>query len=408
MSDKHKDAQGEEAGWAYGRAKAGTPVPGWGFVQDQAEKFDGRVVGNKLSFPTEEGKQQFDIWYAENAPISLRVRSVFKPFRASQVSAAAPSDSDRTRALQYKREADALWKRVHAAETELAKFRASEGQAQTSAAEWCEPYGPYKREIFTLIHKIKQTKGDTEALAIGIAEILRAAQSADSTAPGAPESLQPVNDPLTERKTADIISRGYKKVGYVLQNEAGEYCLSAQSAVRWLKQNEYWRLMHEQDGSLFAAPTAQQSRSDRSPYIFGVKPPQTITAQQSLTAGGAVTDAMVDACYDRPEMVPPIAKKLMRETIARALAAAPLPPQVQPSEALDMVLLCDIKIGACTIRKGCTLRTLVARAESLHRMLMDHLPKPTPEQVAAFNALLPDQQPVTPSGALGDSNGGVA
>jgi hypothetical protein len=57
---------------------------------------------------------------------------------------------------------------------------------------------------------------------------------------------------LTRFKTDSVIARGYHIVGYVLVNEAGsDFCLSAQGAVRWLAQPHYWRLMHEQDGSLF-------------------------------------------------------------------------------------------------------------------------------------------------------------
>lgn len=74
--------------------------------------------------------------------------------------------------------------------------------------------------------------------------LARAPQPAPSTRLRSPD--------LTERKTNDIVSRGYKKVGYVLVNNAGEFCISAQSAVRWLPQAHYWRLMHEQNSRLFA------------------------------------------------------------------------------------------------------------------------------------------------------------
>lgn len=68
---------------------------------------------------------------------------------------------------------------------------------------------------------------------------------------------------LTNRKTAEIASTDYNIVGYVLRREDGDaVCISAESAVRWLPQAHYWRLMHEQDGSLFAerapAPQAEQ------------------------------------------------------------------------------------------------------------------------------------------------------
>lgn len=60
---------------------------------------------------------------------------------------------------------------------------------------------------------------------------------------------------LTNRKTAEIAATDYKIVGYVLRREDGEaVCISAESTVRWLPQAHYWRLMHEQGGSLFATP----------------------------------------------------------------------------------------------------------------------------------------------------------
>lgn len=85
-------AADEEPGWSYGRAKSSKPTPKWTEVQRCAEEFGGRVVGNKISFPTSEGKALFDIWYAENAPASLRVRSVFKPFRA--LASTTPQKAD--------------------------------------------------------------------------------------------------------------------------------------------------------------------------------------------------------------------------------------------------------------------------------------------------------------------------
>jgi hypothetical protein len=75
-----------------------------------------------------------------------------------------------------------------------------------------------------------------------------------------PATLAPVRDAcnLTERKTNDILTRGYRKAGYVLVNERGEFCISAQSAVRWLPGLHYWRLMHEQDGTLFSCKWSEQ------------------------------------------------------------------------------------------------------------------------------------------------------
>lgn len=86
-------------------------------------------------------------------------------------------------------------------------------------------------------------------------------------APAASEapSLTATHGPLhlTNRKTANIVERGYNIVGYVLRRADGaEVCLSAESAVRWLPQAHYWRLVHEQDGSLFQLPQAGAGADD--------------------------------------------------------------------------------------------------------------------------------------------------
>lgn len=60
---------------------------------------------------------------------------------------------------------------------------------------------------------------------------------------------------LTNRKTASIVERGYAIAGYVLRNKAGDYSLSAGSAVRWLPAAHYQRLMHEQNSTLFTVQT---------------------------------------------------------------------------------------------------------------------------------------------------------
>ena len=57
-------------------------------------------------------------------------------------------------------------------------------------------------------------------------------------------------------------------------------------------------------------------------------------------------------------------------------------------DPLDLPLPCDVTIGGGTIRKGVTLRALVMRAQGLHRALMHYMPKPTPEQLTAFQHLL--------------------
>lgn len=54
------------------------------------------------------------------------------------------------------------------------------------------------------------------------------------------------------------------------------------------------------------------------------------------------------------------------------LAATPQPAQVaEPADPLDTVLPCDIAVGHVNIRKGCTLRTVVARMQVLYDMALD-------------------------------------
>lgn len=53
------------------------------------------------------------------------------------------------------------------------------------------------------------------------------------------------NDKLTALKAAEICAmRGFKPTGVVLQNEKGDRCIVELSAVRWLKKDEMWGLMH--------------------------------------------------------------------------------------------------------------------------------------------------------------------
>lgn len=51
-------------------------------------------------------------------------------------------------------------------------------------------------------------------------------------------------DSLAARKTAHVMSQGYQIVGHILRKPGGDYALSAEGAVRWLKPPEYWKLMH--------------------------------------------------------------------------------------------------------------------------------------------------------------------
>jgi Zn finger protein HypA/HybF involved in hydrogenase expression len=62
--------------------------------------------------------------------------------------------------------------------------------------------------------------------------------------------------PLFDRKLAELRQRGYEVIGRVLHKD-GEYALF-DSSCRWLTKPQYQRLMHEQDGSLFATPKAAE------------------------------------------------------------------------------------------------------------------------------------------------------
>lgn len=50
--------------------------------------------------------------------------------------------------------------------------------------------------------------------------------------------------PLTESKTKTIISKGYKITGYVLTHDDGRKAISDMQAVRWLEQDQFWKIMH--------------------------------------------------------------------------------------------------------------------------------------------------------------------
>lgn len=73
-----------------------------------------------------------------------------------------------------------------------------------------------------------------------------------AAAPAPIQQASPV--PLFDRKLADLQQRGYEVIGRILHKN-GEYALF-DSSCRWLTKPQYQRLMHEQDGSLFATPPA--------------------------------------------------------------------------------------------------------------------------------------------------------
>ncbi len=75
------------------------------------------------------------------------------------------------------------------------------------------------------------------------------AQLAALSVPSAPVAL-------FDRKLADLERRGYSVIGRILHKD-GEYALF-DSSCRWLTSSQYQRLMHEQDGSLFADCAAPQ------------------------------------------------------------------------------------------------------------------------------------------------------
>lgn len=58
---------------------------------------------------------------------------------------------------------------------------------------------------------------------------------------------------------------------------------------------------------------------------------------------------------------------------ADAMLAASEPKKSELEDPLDTPLPCDIKVGAGTIKKGCKLRTLVARMEVLNGIVADSL-----------------------------------
>lgn len=65
---------------------------------------------------------------------------------------------------------------------------------------------------------------------------------------------KPASYSLFDRKLADLEQRGYEVIGRILHKD-GEYALF-DSSCRWLDKAKYDRLMHEQDGSLFAEKAA--------------------------------------------------------------------------------------------------------------------------------------------------------
>lgn len=74
------------------------------------------------------------------------------------------------------------------------------------------------------------------------------------------ELAQRGSNNLFNRKLVDLESRGYEVIGRILHKE-GQYALF-DSSCRWLSKEQYQRLMHEQDGSLFAPRAQPDSERD--------------------------------------------------------------------------------------------------------------------------------------------------
>lgn len=72
--------------------------------------------------------------------------------------------------------------------------------------------------------------------------------------------------PLFDRKLADLQQHGYEVIGRILHKD-GQYALF-DSSCRWLDTPQYQRLMHEQDGSLFAVPAGLCRSDGRCQYAI--------------------------------------------------------------------------------------------------------------------------------------------
>lgn len=141
---------------------------------------------------------------------------------------------------------------------------------------------------------------------------------------------------LTNRKTAEIAKTDYNIIGYVLRREDGDaVCISAESAVRWLPEAHYWRLMHEQDGSLFATPPATTGAStvphwyDSPQSALGGKTAREGYAAnpeyahlQPVGASTVLTDERIEqVSHERDALATAIRDAAVKAGIARADAA---------------------------------------------------------------------------------------
>lgn len=136
---------------------------------------------------------------------------------------------------------------------------------------------------------------------------------------------------LTNRKTAQIAATDYNIVGYVLRRTDGDaVCISAESAVRWLPQAHYWRLMHEQDGSLFAAPVA---------HLSGTTPNTEAPSVTEDMVRAAVSAVDRFPCPVNGSVVRGMGEDQMRSALSAALSAQQAGGQEAPrNEAAGRML----------------------------------------------------------------------
>ncbi|MGO4382055.1 hypothetical protein [Pseudoduganella sp. RAF53_2] len=123
--------------------------------------------------------------------------------------------------------------------------------AQQTPEDWDADY----KSTWQKLQVAERNKAQWRTYALKLHSILTgtaAVPVAFAASPQADEAPDP--RPLFDRKLADLKQRGYEVIGRILHKD-GEYALF-DSSCRWLTQPQYWRLMHEQDGSLFAEPKA--------------------------------------------------------------------------------------------------------------------------------------------------------
>lgn len=245
---------------------------------------------------------------------------------ASQVSAAAPADSIGNHrpflnaAHDYRRfgNDEFLQKLIATAD----QFRASEGQAQTNSAMLRKLENLFQAEV-------------GPATARRLIEVICAAQFAEKIDPG---------DEVCEE------CRG------AAHHSDGSACMACYGI-----------------GTVSAGPAAQQPGSDRTPYIFGVKPPLSIAAQQSLMAGGAVPDGYMLVPTEPTGVMKDVGANNMpfqsaspanAATVYRAMIAAAAPLlQVQPIPAERTTTSTDARDQAHTAGwNACRLAVMLGMA----------------------------------------------